>query len=384
LFSPSFFFSILFFIHIIFFPLLIVTSKMNATSRFHAERNLAALQESHFSDICAEYTLKVLPLLDVPNAFSTPPDALPKSATWSGVPSQIGQTHLSDFGIVAVVAKDREGSWEKLCIMEADFWTRHKTELSQVPNWKRAMPPPLPRRMRAQRRDCPTISTSHSSRLVRKDHGDPSGAGGDPGSPGSCDDRERDADYQTPWNMDGISRCRPPGYTYKRMNHFNAVLGAYQGKRRMSRVPASVMDGIAARARLMQCPPSPSSILAILKEMKKPKYYQYPVAIAMHLQPGVGAEDESPPISKAMEMALKERFRLVEDAYDSCRVQERKNFLSYPYVLRKLLELENTPEAFWVVQMLPITKNKLRIRNQDAIWEMVCSKLRWRFVPTSV
>ena len=57
--------------------------------------------------------------------------------------------------------------------------------------------------------------------------------------------------------------------------------------------------------------------------------------------------------------------------------KERKNFLSYSYVLHKfcqLLELDNLLTSF------PLLKSIKNLKEQEDVWEKICKHLRWEFI----
>jgi len=59
--------------------------------------------------------------------------------------------------------------------------------------------------------------------------------------------------------------------------------------------------------------------------------------------------------------------------------EERKNFLSYSYVLHKfcqLLELDDLLVYF------PLLKSREKLQQQDRIWEKICGSLRWQYIPS--
>ena len=59
-------------------------------------------------------------------------------------------------------------------------------------------------------------------------------------------------------------------------------------------------------------------------------------------------------------------------------VLERKNFLSYSYVLHKfvqLLELDEFTECFILL------KSREKLHQQDQIWKDICNYLKWEFIP---
>ena len=58
---------------------------------------------------------------------------------------------------------------------------------------------------------------------------------------------------------------------------------------------------------------------------------------------------------------------------------ERKNFLSYSYVLFKFCELLGEDEY---LQYFPLLKSKEKLYQQDLIWKKICTDLLWEFIPT--
>ena len=57
----------------------------------------------------------------------------------------------------------------------------------------------------------------------------------------------------------------------------------------------------------------------------------------------------------------------------------RKNFLSYSYVLHKfceLLEYDNLLPHF------PLLKSREKLQQQDNIWKLICKDLNWEFIPS--
>ena len=63
----------------------------------------------------------------------------------------------------------------------------------------------------------------------------------------------------------------------------------------------------------------------------------------------------------------------------SYRQINRKNFLSYSYVLYKFCELLGEDEY---LQYFPLLKSKEKLYQQDVIWKKICSDLQWEYIPT--
>ena len=56
---------------------------------------------------------------------------------------------------------------------------------------------------------------------------------------------------------------------------------------------------------------------------------------------------------------------------------DRKNFLSYSYVLYKFCELLGE-DAF--LKYFPLLKSKEKLYQQDQVWQKICKEMRWQFI----
>ena len=57
----------------------------------------------------------------------------------------------------------------------------------------------------------------------------------------------------------------------------------------------------------------------------------------------------------------------------------RKNFLSYSYVLHKFCELL---EYDHLLEYFSLLKSREKLHQQDLIWEKMCKDLNWEFIPS--
>ena len=57
--------------------------------------------------------------------------------------------------------------------------------------------------------------------------------------------------------------------------------------------------------------------------------------------------------------------------------KNRKNFLSYSYVLHKFVELLGLDEF---LPSFPLLKSREKLHQQDLIWEKICRDLGWEFI----
>jgi hypothetical protein len=84
-----------------------------------------------------------------------------------------------------------------------------------------------------------------------------------------------------------------------------------------------------------------------------------------------------------MPQELEERLRImfkdIQTPFEKHCPSERKNFLSYSYVLYKFCELLGEDEY---LQYFPLLKSKEKLYNQDVLFKKICEELRWEFIPT--
>jgi hypothetical protein len=108
--------------------------------------------------------------------------------------------------------------------------------------------------------------------------------------------------------------------------------------------------------------------------LKLNKYYEHTTYIINRLN-GKGA----PCISRDVEEKLKSMFREIQAPFMRHCPENRKNFLSYSYVLHKFVELLNIPE---LKQYFPLLKSRQKLIEQDKIWYLICQDLEWEFIPS--
>ena len=73
-------------------------------------------------------------------------------------------------------------------------------------------------------------------------------------------------------------------------------------------------------------------------------------------------------------------FSRILQAYASVEKDKRRSFLSYYYIIFKLLEMMGQKE---LLSRVPLLRTKLRIRQHDFIWKQLCQELGWNFRWTS-
>lgn len=117
---------------------------------------------------------------------------------------------------------------------------------------------------------------------------------------------------------------------------------------------------------------SNSKVKEILKKLKLNKYYEHIPYIINKLN------GKPPPIlTPEIEEALRNMFKEIQAPFIKHCPKDRKNFLSYSYVLHKFIQLLGIDEY---LDYFPLLKSREKLYQQDRIWKMICEELNWQFI----
>ena len=168
-------------------------------------------------------------------------------------------------------------------------------------------------------------------------------------------------------------------FAYKRDNHFQEWLSSTMAKQNLD-VPSALYTKLMEmlyRDRVEPADITAKVVRAKLKELRERKYYEASMQIACKL-----TGKPPPKMSPAIENKLKMRFRQIQAPFEKFRdelLPDRKNFLSYSYVLYKLCELEGLT-AF--KECFSLLKGRDKLYRQDQIWRRISQELGWAFRPS--
>jgi hypothetical protein len=164
-------------------------------------------------------------------------------------------------------------------------------------------------------------------------------------------------------------------YSYKRINHFNEWLAQFQAKE-TTEIPDEVYDWILLELRKERRHNerniSASKMKSILKKLRLNKYYEHIPHITNRLNGQV-----APVMDRVTEEKLRSMFKEIQAPFIKHCPSERKNFLSYSYVLHKFCELLNLDQFLPCFQLL---KSREKLHQQDRIWKRICEELQWEFI----
>ena len=166
-------------------------------------------------------------------------------------------------------------------------------------------------------------------------------------------------------------------FAYKRINHFNEWLAQFQAKETTD-IPETVYTGILKELEknkfinLQEL--TYKNIREILKKLKYNKYYEH-IPHIINILNG----EKAPVLTRQYEEQLRMMFKEIQTPFMQHCPTNRKNFLSYSYVLHKfcqLLELDDLLIYF------PLLKSREKLQQQDQIWEKICKSLLWEYIPS--
>jgi hypothetical protein len=166
-------------------------------------------------------------------------------------------------------------------------------------------------------------------------------------------------------------------YTYKRINHFNEWLAQFQAKERTD-LPNEIFENIYEELKknkhIVLQNLKYNDIREILKKLKYNKYYEH-IPHILSIITGKNA----PTLDRKSEEILRSLFKEIQIPFMKNCPSNRKNFLSYSYVLHKFCELL---EYDHLLEYFSLLKSREKLHAQDLIWEKICKDLNWEFIPS--
>jgi len=164
-------------------------------------------------------------------------------------------------------------------------------------------------------------------------------------------------------------------FAYKRINHFNEWLAQFQAKESTD-IPKQIYEDILYELKKERFTDlnslKSSKVRIILKKLKYNKYYEHIPHIINRLN-----GNQPPIISKEIEEQLRCMFKQIQVPFLKNCPKDRKNFLSYSYVLHKFIELLELDEY---LPCFPLLKSREKLNQQDQIWRHICDHCKWEFI----
>lgn len=164
-------------------------------------------------------------------------------------------------------------------------------------------------------------------------------------------------------------------FSYKRINHFSEWLNQIQGKETTD-IPEEVFNKIILELNKQRvynlAKVTPIKIREILKKYKINKYYEH-IPYILNKITGI----PNPHLSPDLEDTLKNMFKEIQVPFLKYSPIDRKNFLSYSYVLHKFIQILDKNEF---LKHFPLLKSRDKLHQQEQIWKKICEDLGWHFI----
>lgn len=166
-------------------------------------------------------------------------------------------------------------------------------------------------------------------------------------------------------------------FSYNRMNHFSEWINQIQGKETTD-IPQEVFDKILMDTKRYRIDNLATltydKIKEILKKNKLNKYYEHIPYIYNRI-----TGKNNPFLTIQLEEKLKNMFMEIQTPFLKYAPKNRKNFLSYSYVLHKFLEILGEREY---LSFFPLLKSREKLYQQEVIWKKICQDLNWQYIPS--
>ncbi len=166
-------------------------------------------------------------------------------------------------------------------------------------------------------------------------------------------------------------------FAYKRMNHFNEWLAQFQAKETTEineEVYKNIYNEIKKNVNIDIKNITHKQVREILKKIEYNKYYEH-IPHIINILNG----RQAPKLTNAEECQLRNLFKEIQQPFSDNCPEDRKNFLSYSYVLHKFCELL---EYDYLLPHFPLLKSREKLLQQDFIWKLICKDLNWQYIPS--
>lgn len=164
-------------------------------------------------------------------------------------------------------------------------------------------------------------------------------------------------------------------YAYKRINHFNELLAQFQAKG-SAEIPQESLDMIVSELKKQRISDFKTikyrTMREILRKLKLNRSYDHIPYIIARLNGSI-----APVMDRETEEKLRHMFKEIQPSFQKHCPKNRRNFLSYSYVLYKFCELLGLDEF---LSSFPLLKNRDKLYQQSKVWQAICQDMAWEFI----
>jgi uncharacterized Zn finger protein (UPF0148 family) len=164
-------------------------------------------------------------------------------------------------------------------------------------------------------------------------------------------------------------------YSYKKINHLNEIMNQFQAKE-STIIPDEVMHEIVCELKKRRIQNiadlTEKDIKDVLKKIERSNLYEHAAYIVWRLN-----GNPPPTITPEQEEKIRALFQEIQTPFFLFCPTDRKNLLSYQYILYKLFELLEMDEYKYYFSLL---KSRDRLIEHEQMWKQICEYLRWEFI----
>ena len=159
-------------------------------------------------------------------------------------------------------------------------------------------------------------------------------------------------------------------YTYLKQSHLSELLKRFQAKER-KHIPAEVIQGVISEAKKERIIDlntlTDVKVRYYLKKLGYNIYYDNIVTIINRI-------NNRPPLKLSVEIEekIKMMFQQIQEPFEKYKDKNRKNMLSYTYLLRKFFEILGLNEF---AIYFPLLKTQEKLRQQDEIFKKIVEEV---------
>jgi hypothetical protein len=110
----------------------------------------------------------------------------------------------------------------------------------------------------------------------------------------------------------------------------------------------------------------------VLRKLKLNRQYDHIPFIISRLNGSI-----APVMTRETEEKLRHMFKEIQPSFQKHCPKNRRNFLSYSYVLYKFCELLGMDEF---LGSFPLLKNRDKLYQQSKVWEQICHDMSWQYL----
>lgn len=175
-------------------------------------------------------------------------------------------------------------------------------------------------------------------------------------------------------------------YRYKKLGYFIEHLYRMQAQE-CTTIPDYVINNVLMKLREKRINSNEKidkkTIKMILKELDMTNYYDNINSIIRTI-----SGKEAPKFPEDLEEKLISMFMRTLEPFEKNKnlIPSRSNYLSYPYAIRKLLEIlsriEPESQASQFVQYFGLLKSRNKTWEHERVWKKICKENNWPFIPS--